>query len=834
MTLVVSEYMYDSTATVVPFLNMVVLIAFSTIGSLCYRKKMPPPLAIVVKAVMVLCLAGFISVLLFDGSQSSMGRAFRLSHLALILMACRFLLIRRTQDYTQIFLLSMLLMIIAAITSGNIVIAPFYILYLLLIVYCLILYQLQRQVEIVRATHFTGRQPSKIEIDRSLDEIKFYWRQLKAGRFKLTCGVILVMAMCFSIAVFLLFPRLEAGMLLGSTFGSSSVSGFSNQMELGSIDKNETLKQVVARVAVRQNGRSIASKHTPIYLRCMSLDSYNASESIQGRYVWIRSFMNYFLDQPLLHGPISPTDGVIEQRILLNPINSSYLPGVFPVIQVSGLESERLVSSALDNTVTRYYFHSQDPIDYQVASQSHFDSQKALEHFKHHLFNMGNQWFGLGYNSLMISKNTLQLARTIAGDLSAQRFILRRKQRELFGQWRRHLSKTAKKNTKPSDVKSWSFLQRLKEPDEPDSEYLRLTSDLFDISRELAVLDRKISQKIVLYLSSHYTYTIEPPAFYGDLDDEDAEDEDDYSDPVSEFIDQKSDGGNCEYFASAMVQLCRSLGIPARLAVGFLVHEYLPESDYYLVRQRDAHSWVEIYTADEDWIKFDPTPLGVITPGGQNYLGKLFGPFQNFFEQLQFNWLKFSASTEGQDSLRWASDLTDWVEQLDTAEQALQDEDPSFFQNWFTLHSDESYFYLFLRWMIFFLFLIDVGIGISVLTTWGIPRFILWRKHKRQLSAYGENTIGFYREMLITLQDIHLYKQPHQTSREFAFQVMGYSKDFSPVGRISEVYYRLRFGNEALNDENKILVDKALQHLKMVVLSLKKTTERPWSWETED
>lgn len=66
--------------------------------------------------------------------------------------------------------------------------------------------------------------------------------------------------------------------------------------------------------------------------------------------------------------------------------------------------------------------------------------------------------------------------------------------------------------------------------------------------------------------------------------------------------------GHCEYFASAMVLLLRSEGIPARLVTGYLGAEYNPLEGYYIVRQENAHAWVEAYTAEGGWQVWDPTP----------------------------------------------------------------------------------------------------------------------------------------------------------------------------------------------------------------------------------
>jgi len=78
-------------------------------------------------------------------------------------------------------------------------------------------------------------------------------------------------------------------------------------------------------------------------------------------------------------------------------------------------------------------------------------------------------------------------------------------------------------------------------------------------------------------------------------------------DPITTFLFDRREG-HCEYFATAMVLMLRSRGIPARLATGFLGAEYNPLEDYYIVRQSNAHAWVEAFLPDRGWTVFDPTP----------------------------------------------------------------------------------------------------------------------------------------------------------------------------------------------------------------------------------
>ena len=70
--------------------------------------------------------------------------------------------------------------------------------------------------------------------------------------------------------------------------------------------------------------------------------------------------------------------------------------------------------------------------------------------------------------------------------------------------------------------------------------------------------------------------------------------------------------GYCQYFASAMVMMARSLGLPARLAAGFAPGER-QDDDTFLVREANAHAWAEIYFPGYGWEIFEATQS--INPG---------------------------------------------------------------------------------------------------------------------------------------------------------------------------------------------------------------------------
>jgi len=79
------------------------------------------------------------------------------------------------------------------------------------------------------------------------------------------------------------------------------------------------------------------------------------------------------------------------------------------------------------------------------------------------------------------------------------------------------------------------------------------------------------------------------------------------ADPLAHFLFERRKG-HCEYFASAMTVMLRTVGIPARLATGFQSGVYNSMTGLWLIRASDAHTWVEAWIPGHGWTTFDPTP----------------------------------------------------------------------------------------------------------------------------------------------------------------------------------------------------------------------------------
>ncbi len=113
-------------------------------------------------------------------------------------------------------------------------------------------------------------------------------------------------------------------------------------------------------------------------------------------------------------------------------------------------------------------------------------------------------------------------------------------------------------------------------------------------------------------------------------------------DPIEHFVYDRM-RGHCEQFASAMAAMLRGVGVSARVVTGFRAHEFNDIAGHYTVRQRDAHAWVEVRTAEGVWQSFDPSPiqsdLGVL--GGA---GGVLAQLRQMYEAVEHIWVVYVVS----------------------------------------------------------------------------------------------------------------------------------------------------------------------------------------------
>jgi hypothetical protein len=135
-------------------------------------------------------------------------------------------------------------------------------------------------------------------------------------------------------------------------------------------------------------------------------------------------------------------------------------------------------------------------------------------------------------------------------------------------------------------------------------------------------------------------------------------------DPLAYFLFERKKG-HCEYFASSMAVMLRSLGIPSRIVTGFRGGEFNDLTGQYVVRASNAHSWVEAYFPTYGWVSFDPTPGGDLeTRMGWSRLSLYIDAAASFWREWVINYDVTHQQTLGeganQSRRRMYNELRQW------------------------------------------------------------------------------------------------------------------------------------------------------------------------------
>ncbi len=121
------------------------------------------------------------------------------------------------------------------------------------------------------------------------------------------------------------------------------------------------------------------------------------------------------------------------------------------------------------------------------------------------------------------------------------------------------------------------------------------------------------------------------------------------SEPIAAFLTQHKQG-HCEYFATALALLARTVGVPSRLVAGYRVSERSEWGDFYTVRERNSHSWVEVHLPERGWTRLDATPPSLEEVAARHKVSAL---------RAAFEWLRWRATDafdqmKSRGVLKWA------------------------------------------------------------------------------------------------------------------------------------------------------------------------------------
>ena len=282
------------------------------------------------------------------------------------------------------------------------------------------------------------------------------------------------------------------------------------------------------------------------------------------------------------------------------------------------------------------------------------------------------------------------------------------------------------------------------------------------------------------YLKTRFGYTLELPQTQP-------------KDPIANFLFERKQG-HCEYFASSMAVMLRTLGIPSRVVTGFRSDEFNDLTGNYVVRAKDAHAWVEAYFPGYGWQTFDPTPAGVSgTPQGWNRLALYVDALSSFWRDWVVSYDVSHQYALGQAAFTGSHGL--WTGARVWARNHYES-----MLKW-ARHSQNRVEHSPGRWAV-----LGAAITLVLLLLGNLGR-IARLLHEKWLAAHPERSpeqaaAMWYQRMARTLARRGMKKPAAQTAQEFVQKIED-SRLREPVARFTQVYESARFGN-SIDDAQRL------------------------------
>jgi len=334
--------------------------------------------------------------------------------------------------------------------------------------------------------------------------------------------------------------------------------------------------------------------------------------------------------------------------------------------------------------------------------------------------------------------------------------------------------------------------------------YLQLPEQ-FD--ERIAVLAAQVTEKsknrydkakaIENYLQTEFGYTLEMKAGG--------------EEPLADFLFNIREG-HCEYFATAMAIMLRTQGIATRIVNGFQQGEYNETADVFVVKQKDAHSWVEVYFPRENaWVPFDPTPAAGRFDDSTATSG-IFGKFNSYLVALETFWIQYFVAYDNQEQKSLMRSVKNSFVEYQTKTSGWLNEMQYRLSDWWREVRGDKGLQASARAVAFGIgYLLAAILGI-VLIIWlyrKIRRLDVWRRIYAWLKSRNETTIvEFYERMQKVLASKGFNRAAHQTPLEFAFAL-----NMPEAVRITEKYNRVRFGEKNLSNDETQEIENWLEKL---------------------
>jgi transglutaminase-like putative cysteine protease len=706
---------------------------------------------------------------------------------------------RANRDYAMVLVLSLLLMVAAAISTSSLIFGIMLAVFLFLAFYCCLLFHLKVEADAAKAAIAVPERKISPAI------LKQDQRHFSKSMRRMTV-IISAISIFVAVVVFIVFPRDVGANLLGPEQfkATQSLVGFTDEVSFQSFARIQQQQAIVAYVKLTHN--DVPVRGGSLLLRGITLDSYLGK---QGAWRWVRWPRNDSRDERFRIMPGMGDEPIKEPKTTLyrHELTHEY-PKTTLGHRGVPLPADRWKQDiTLLPTGTNVLFSLAGPISMQSQQPISFNFSSRD----------GDMWTN-DENSRDHPATAVTYQVLASGSLGADPplAVSGTDPRETDGPIPKEIRDYAlRQDVSGADARGSLALQRYeryKQNHAPAAISGAQLPDFPDIGPDESVaaaddLDEQIAGNIERHLKNNFAYTL-------DLTDVKTIEG---RDPLAAFLyDFKK--GHCEYFAGAMTLMCQSLGMKARMCAGFRCDEYnaTPGADYFIVRQSHAHVWVEVFTKN-GWKTFDPTSDRDSIEQARK--AGFWQTVKHFFNFLEFGY--------GKSVIAYTNDdRTNLVQRAETAMIRA------------TVHSTRRFDRIrrhgFVRWFgttwvgQMSESILDLAIALLAVICVGFLLHFAWRRWSlgRRAARIGLNSLPadeqqrlarqleFYDELLRLLARRRISRLPHQTPLEFSQSLLFLPAGaYETIGRLTSLFYKIRYGGAVLSHARQKNLATVIQKL---------------------
>ncbi len=661
---------------------------------------------------------------------------------------------RGNRDYAQLVVVSVLLMVAASVMTASFLFGLLFAIYLLFAFYCCLLLHLK--VETDHARESFAIPAEKLSPLTLRQDQRFLLRSMRR-----VTALVAVFAGVAGAVVFVCFPRGPGGGVLSQLQLKSDAAmvGFSDKVSFEQIRRIQQSEGTVAHVRVWRGGKPVEGT-TALYFRGVTFDIYGVDpDRPRPRPEWSRS-RHRDESYDVYEGSTPP--GVLlpagaerwQQQVMMEPSASRYLFALPGVMSYMG-DNAHVIAIKPSRTIKLRYQPRDDTIQLDPPSQ---------------------------------------LAQPLEYDIIC----------------------TNGPQAEDGTEKALKAFKSTSDPNvlEPIRRYAVANALIPDITApgQGAIPPaeyEEIARRVEHHLRTQFRYT---------LDLRDSRREFAGLDPVVAFL-TRVKKGHCEYFASAMTLICQSTGIPARYVAGFRVDgdSYNPVGGYYLVKESQAHAWVEVLTP-RGWVTFDPTSGREAVPSRAS----LWQVMRDVIDYIEYQWAAHVVTYDNKDRDRifqWFNDvgtiLMNRFYGLPDGVKFLRNvRDLAFIRNPVA------------RMLVFRFMLFLTSFG--ALSLFGLVFYSIYRRRQLRRRAVRIGLEGlppgrqvilakeleFYDRLVRLLDHRGFRRPPTLTPREYAASLVFLpAAAYRGICRLTEMLYRIRFGEVTLSTARRRHLLAAVERL---------------------